>query len=210
MTAARAQAQAHKIAARAKKATAAAAEAAAKKKAKAAKKAATIASRAAREKVRQKSKGVATIEIRAVLQRISRAILGAQAKEELSQIAARLGVVAWDIKNLRANNLPGLQLMLRLVRKGRFSPRALIEDGKLQKLSANFSTTEATRRAITKRICALAATLSATKWSQKSRLSYSHVYSLRRGKNVGLRTVIAFILSGADVNELFFGARSKH
>ena len=147
------------------------------------------------------------VKTRSVLKRIAQVLLASAEDLTIAEASENLGILMHDLKNLRAKNLPGIQLLLRLVRNGRYSPSALIESGKLKKLPGGFSTSGATQPAITKRIRQLAGTEMASVWAKRTGLSEAHVFILRGSKDVGARTLIAFILGGADADEIFFGTK---
>ena len=70
---------------------------------------------------------------RRTVKRIAKNILDECADSTIAAAAKRTGLEPHDIKNLRAGNLPSLQLVLRLVARGHYSPEALIRQGKLRK-----------------------------------------------------------------------------
>jgi hypothetical protein len=70
--------------------------------------------------------------------------------------AKQLGLDSYDIKNLRAGNLPSLDMVIKLVRDGRFSPKSILLGKKLEKLAPKVSTASVQQRLINNRVRALA------------------------------------------------------
>ncbi len=142
-----------------------------------------------------------------ILNRIAQCILDFSKYRTIKEAAKLLGLKEYDIKNLRAGNLPGLPLFLRLVKKGRYSPHALIASGNLRKLDKTSQTRGAQQRRITVRIRELAKKDSAKVLAARTGLSEQSVYQLRDvgNKPPGLKTIIAFINAGASAEMVFFG-----
>lgn len=147
-----------------------------------------------------------TRKTRRTIQKIANRILDETSKSTVEEGAKRLGLVNHDIKNLRAGNLPSLQLVLRLIAKGRYSPEALIRDGQLKKLPKSASTRPAQQRLISGRIRKLAKEQEAASLVKATGLSIYHIYQLRVGnKPAGIHTVLGFIDAGSSPDEIFFG-----
>lgn len=147
-----------------------------------------------------------TAKTRRTIQRIADRILRETQASTVEEGARRLGLVNHDIKNLRAGNLPSLQLILRLVGKGRYSPEALIRKGELKKLPKAASTRPAQQRLISGRIRKLAKEHDAQALVKTTGLSIYHIYQLRVGnKPAGIHTVLGFIDAGSSPDEIFFG-----
>jgi hypothetical protein len=154
----------------------------------------------ARAKVAAPAKTARTAD--RIAQRILRAGVG-QTREEA---AKKLGVEPWDIKNLQAGNAPGLVVVLRLVRRGRYSPHALILKNKLEKLPAGVPVHKATAELISERVRQLAKSEDARALARSTGLSINTIYQQRvANKRAGLHTVLGFISAGVSPNLIFFG-----
>jgi hypothetical protein len=147
-----------------------------------------------------------SVRTRRTLRRIAKSILDETADDTVQAGADRLGLVYHDIKNLRAGNLPGLQLLLRLVAKGHYCPDALIRDGRIKKLSARVSTRAARQNSVTKRVRNHAHDSDAASLAKATGLSIYSIYQLRVGNRpAGIHTILAFIDAGIPTHEIFFG-----
>lgn len=143
---------------------------------------------------------------RAALQRMATVLLRAVKGMTDGEAAELLGVVPHDVRNLRAENLPGLQMVLRLVCQGRYSPEALINGNELRKLPKGFSTASAKQDGISRRLHALAMQRGADEWGKVTGLSVAHVYQLRSAVVPGIRTVVAFA-QAVSADEIFFAQK---
>ena len=111
---------------------------------------------AAKKRVAKAERAVSGgVKTASALRKIAAALLKAGAGLTVAESAQRLGLVPHDVKNLRSDNLPGLQLLLRLVGTGRYSPRELIRNHKLKKLPAGFAIGPVSQQAIAARVRAL-------------------------------------------------------
>jgi len=125
-------------------------------------------------------------------------------------VAKRLGLDSYDIKNLRAGNLPSLDMVLKLVTKGRFSPESIIYGRTFKKLSPGVSTKNAQPRLINTRIRKLASSKPAQEWGNATGLAVHSIYQLRvSGARAGLHTVLGFLNAGIPLEEVFFGKKPR-
>lgn len=142
------------------------------------------------------------------VRRMARRILAAGEEQTRIAAARRLGLQPWDIKNLQAGNLPGLVLVLRLIKRGRYDPEALILQNKLQKLPPNTPVHKATHKLITERVRQLAKSDVAAVLAKSTGLSIYSIYQQRvANTRAGLHTVLGFIDAGVPPSHIFFGTR---
>jgi hypothetical protein len=147
---------------------------------------------------------------RRTVRQIARRILAETSDCTVEEGAQRLGLAHHDIKNLRAGNLPSLQLILRLIEKGRYNPEALIFEDELRKLPPRLSTRQAQRRAINARVRKLAIEGDAPMLAKATGLSIYNIYQLRVGNRPpGIHTVLGFIDAGISPNQIFLGKASS-
>ena len=145
---------------------------------------------------------------RRTVKRIAKLILEDCADSSIVDAAVRTGLEPHDIKNLRAGNLPSLQLVLRLVARGHYSPDALIRHGKLRKLPRRTSTRGAQRKLIAARIRRLTKQQDAAQLAKATGLSVYNIYQHRvANKSPGLHTVLGLIDAGVSPSEVFLGRR---
>lgn len=141
---------------------------------------------------------------------IGKRILAQCAGQSPNDVAKRLGLDSYDIKNLRAGNLPSLDMVLKLVTKGRFSPESIIYGKSFKKLSPRTSTKNAQPRLINTRIRKLASSKPAQKWGNATGLAVHSIYQLRvSGARAGLHTVLGFLNAGIPLEEIFFGQKPR-
>lgn len=142
------------------------------------------------------------------MQRIAKLILEECAKYTRAEAAERTGLETTDIKNLKAGNLPGLLLILRLIKRGRMNPDALILKNELKRLPGRSSVDAAEPHLIAERIRKLAKAEDAATLAEKTGLSINTIYQQRvANRRVGLHAVLAFIDAGASPNFIFFGKK---
>ena len=123
--------------------------------------------------------------------------------------AKQLGLDSYDIKNLRAGNLPSLDMVIKLVRDGRFSPKSILLGKKLEKLAPKVSTASVQQRLINNRVRTMAASKPAQEWGKATGLAVHSIYQLRvAGARAGIHTVLGFMNAGVSLDELFFGKKS--
>lgn len=144
----------------------------------------------------------------AAVQRIATLILDECAKYTRAEAATKTGLETTDIKNLKAGNLPGLLLILRLIKRGRMNPEALIVKNELKRLPGRSSVDGAEPHLIAERIRTLAKSEDAATLAEKTGLSINTIYQQRvANRRVGLHAVLAFIDAGASPNFIFFGKK---
>lgn len=125
-----------------------------------------------------------------------------------NEVAEKLGLDAYDVKNLRAGNLPSLDMVLKMVTNGRYSPESIIYGKSLSKLDSRVSTKNAKPKLINERVRKLAASKPAQEWGKATGLAVHSIYQLRvSGARAGLHTVLGFLNAGVSINELFYGAK---
>ena len=126
-----------------------------------------------------------------------------------NEVAERLGLDAYDVKNLRAGNLPSLDMVLKMVTNGRYSPESIIYGKNLSKLDSRVSTKNAQPKLINERVRKLAASKPAQEWGKATGLAVHSIYQLRvSGARAGLHTVLGFLNAGVSINEIFYGAKA--
>jgi len=183
---------------------------AAKKKAakkKVTKKKATKKKAAKRKASRKPQKPAGSNKTRKTIREISKRILDACAKLTPTEGAALLGLDVYDVKNLRAGNLPSLDIVVKLIKQGQYSPESIIF-GKTLKKSATpkAALAKVNQKAISARVRKLAGSKPAQEWGKATGLSTQSIYQLRvAGSRAGLHTVLAFMNAGVSIEELFFG-----
>jgi hypothetical protein len=122
--------------------------------------------------------------------------------------AKQLGLDSYDIKNLRAGNLPSLDMVIKLVRDGHFSPKSILLGKKLEKLQPKVSTQAVQQRLINNRVRALAASKPAQEWGKATGLAVHSIYQLRvAGARAGIHTVLGFMNAGVSIDEIMFGKK---
>lgn len=127
-----------------------------------------------------------------------------------NEVAEKLGLDAYDVKNLRAGNLPSLDMVLKMVTNGRYSPESIIYGKNLSKLDSRISTKNAKPKLINERVRKLAASKPAQQWGKATGLAVHSIYQLRvSGARAGLHTVLGFLNAGVSINELFYGAKAS-
>ncbi len=187
-----------------------------KKKTRAAKKKKrTVKKASAARKARKGAKGsrkpqkrAGSPETRRMVSQIGKRILGHCAGRSPNEVAKELGLDAYDVKNLRAGNSPSLDMVLKLVNKGRFSPESIIYGKKFEKLGSRVSTRPAQQRLINARVRKLAASKPAQEWGDATGLAVHSIYQLRvSGARAGLHTVLGFLNAGVSLDELIFGKK---
>jgi hypothetical protein len=157
---------------------------------------------------RRRQKRAGSPDTRRMVRDIGKRILAQCAGQSPNDVADRLGLDSYDVKNLRAGNLPSLDMVLKLVTKGRFSPESIIYGKTFRKLSPRVSTKNAQPRLINARIRKLAASKPAQEWGNATGLAVHSIYQLRvSGARAGLHTVLGFLNAGITMEELFFGKK---
>ena len=164
--------------------------------------------RGAAKTARRRQKRAGSDKTRSMVRDIGKRILAQCAGQSPNDVAKRLGLDSYDIKNLRAGNLPSLDMVLKLVTKGRFSPESIIYGKSFKKLAAGVSTKNAQPRLINTRIRKLAASKPAQEWGNATGLAVHSIYQLRvSGARAGLHTVLGFLNAGIPLEEIFFGTK---
>jgi hypothetical protein len=177
-----------------------------RKKVAARKKSRRPTARRAAKSARRRQKRAGSTKTRSMVRDIGKRILAQCAGQSPNDVAKRLGLDSYDIKNLRAGNLPSLDMVLKLVTKGRFSPESIIYGRSFKKLSSGVSTKNAQPRLINTRIRKLASSRPAQEWGNATGLAVHSIYQLRvSGARAGLHTVLGFLNAGIPLEEVFFG-----
>lgn len=123
-----------------------------------------------------------------------------------AKAAERLGLVTHDINNLKAGNRASLDIVIKMINKGGFSPESIIHGPGLRKMSAAARRKAVRKRLISARIRQLARSRPAQVWSKATELSIHSVYQLRiSGSRAGIHAVLGFVHAGVPVQKLFFG-----
>ncbi len=116
------------------------------------------------------------------------------------------GLLVYDIKNLRAGNGPSLRTVLKLVTKGRYSPKFLLFGKRPQKLQEAESTRLVQHRLIAARIRRLARERPAKEVAADTGLPVFTIYEYRGArKRPGLHVILGFLAAGFTTDHLFFG-----
>lgn len=154
----------------------------------------------------RKQKPAGSITTRQMVRKIGKRILEYVSDCTPVEGAKLLGLDSYDIKNLRAGNLPSLDMVIKLVRDGRFSPKSIMLGKKLEKLSSKVSTQSVQQRLINNRVRTLAASKPAQAWGKSTGLAVHSIYQLRvAGARAGIHTVLGFMNAGVTLEEIFFG-----
>ncbi len=170
-----------------------------------AKKAAAKAPKRAR-KARKPYKPVGSPKTRQTVRQMGKRILDAVADNTAVEGAKSLGIDTHDVNNLRAGNLPSLDIVIKLISNGRYSPESIIFGKSLQKLPPKFQTKACKKQLISNRIRKLSQSKPAQQWSKATGLSAQSIYQLRvSGSRAGLHTVLGFINAGVSMSDIFFG-----
>jgi hypothetical protein len=149
-------------------------------------------------------------QTRKMVEEIGKRILGFCKGHTPNEVAAKLGLDAYDVKNLRAGNLPSLDMVLKMVDTGRYSPESIIYGKALTKLDSKVSTKNAKPNLINERVRKLAASKPAQDWGKATGLAVHSIYQLRvSGARAGLHTVLGFLNAGVSIGELFYGIKSS-
>ncbi|MBN1653614.1 MAG: hypothetical protein JXA30_07540 [Deltaproteobacteria bacterium] len=172
-----------------------------------------VASKAARGKTAKRTtrpqKRPGSPQTRRMVEDIGKRILTFCKGHTPNEVAAKLGLDAYDVKNLRAGNLPSLDMVLKMVANGRYSPESIIYGKTLGKLDAKVSTKSAKTKLINERVRKLAASKPAQEWGKATGLAVHSIYQLRvSGARAGLHTVLGFLNAGVSIEELFYGLKS--
>jgi hypothetical protein len=169
------------------------------------KKAAAKAPKRAR-KARKPYKPVGSPKTRQTVRQMGKRILDAVANNTAVEGAKSLGIDTHDVNNLRAGNLPSLDIVIKLISNGRYSPESIIFGKNLQKLPPKFQTKACKKQLISNRIRKLSQSKPAQQWSKATGLSAQSIYQLRvSGSRAGLHTVLGFINAGVSMSDIFFG-----
>jgi hypothetical protein len=149
-------------------------------------------------------------QTRKMVEEIGKRILGFCKGHTPNEVAVKLGLDAYDVKNLRAGNLPSLDMVLKMVDAGRYSPESIIYGKALTKLDSKVSTKNAKPKLINERVRKLAASKPAQDWGKATGLAVHSIYQLRvSGARAGLHTVLGFLNAGVSIDELFYGIKSS-
>jgi len=157
-------------------------------------------------KARKPYKPVGSTKTRQTVRLMGKRILDTVANNTAVEGAKYLGIDTHDVNNIRAGNLPSLDIVIKLITNGRYSPESIIFGKTLQKLSPKFSTKACKKQLISNRIRKLSQSKPAQQWSKATGLSAQSIYQLRvSGSRAGLHTVLGFINAGVPMNDIFFG-----
>jgi hypothetical protein len=158
------------------------------------------------QKARKPYKPVGSPKTRQTVRLMGKRILDTVANNTAVEGAKFLGIDTHDVNNIRAGNLPSLDIVIKLITNGRYSPESVIFGKKLQKLSPKFSTKACKKQLISNRIRKLSQSKPAQQWSKATGLSAQSIYQLRvSGSRAGLHTVLGFINAGVSMKDIFFG-----
>jgi hypothetical protein len=148
-------------------------------------------------------------QTRKMVEEIGKRILAFCKGHTPNEVAVKLGLDAYDVKNLRAGNLPSLDMVLKMVDTGRYSPESIIYGKTLTKLDSKVSTKNAKPKLINERVRKLAASKPAQDWGKATGLAVHSIYQLRvSGARAGLHTVLGFLNAGVSIDEIFYGVKS--
>lgn len=177
-------------------------------------KAKKVAKKAAKQKASKRTirpqKRPGSPQTRKMVREIGKRILSFCKGQTPNEVAERLGLDAYDVKNLRAGNLPSLDMVLKMVNNGRYSPESIVYGKELKKLAPKVSTKNAKPKLINERVRKLAASKPAQEWGKATGLAVHSIYQLRvSGARAGLHTVLGFLNAGVSLEELFYGARAS-
>ena len=136
---------------------------------------------------------------------VYRRILGLIGNDSHGDAAERMGLERYDVKNI-LNGYIGLDLIIKMVRSGRYAPESLLQSGKPRRLSKAVSTRNVQKRLIAARIRELAKDGTIAELAAKTTLADPTLYGLRRTySKVGLEVVLGFIYSGVRPRKIFLG-----
>ncbi|MEE3332376.1 MAG: hypothetical protein VX246_16025 [Myxococcota bacterium] len=136
---------------------------------------------------------------------VYRRILGLIGNDSHGDAAERMGLERYDVKNI-LNGYIGLDLIIKMVRSGRYAPESLLQSGKPRRLSKAVSTRNVQKRLIAARIRELAKDGTIAELAAKTTLADPTLYGLRRTySKVGLEVVLGFVYSGVRPRKIFFG-----
>lgn len=157
-------------------------------------------------KARKPYKPVGSPKTRQTVRQMGKRILDAVANNTAVEGAKSLGIDTHDVNNLRAGNLPSLDIVIKLISNGRYSPESIIFEKSLAKLPPKFQTKACKKQLISNRIRKLSQSKPAQQWSKATGLSAQSIYQLRvSGSRAGLHTVLGFINAGVPMSDIFFG-----
>lgn len=157
-------------------------------------------------KARKPYKPVGSPKTRQTVRQMGKRILDAVANNTAVEGAKALGIDTHDVNNLRAGNLPSLDIVIKLITNGRFTPESIIFGKSLQKIQSKLSTKTCKKQLISNRVRKLSQSKPAQIWSKSTGLSAQSIYQLRvSGSRAGLHTVLGFINAGVPMEEIFFG-----
>lgn len=143
---------------------------------------------------------------RAVLRAICERILSHCPGCTAAAAAEQLGLATHDINNLKAGNRASLDIVIKMINKGGFSPESIIFGSGLKKKGASARKMAVRKSSVSARIRQLARSKPAQQWSKATELSIHSIYQLRiAGSRAGIHAVLGFINAGVPVRELFYG-----
>ena len=143
---------------------------------------------------------------RAVLRAICERILWHCRGSTAAAAAEQLGLATHDINNLKAGNRASLDIVIKMINKGGFSPESIIFGSGLKKMNPAARKRTVRKSSISARIRQLARSKPAQQWSEATELSIHSIYQLRfSGSRAGIHAVLGFINAGVSVRELFYG-----
>ncbi len=124
-----------------------------------------------------------------------------------TQIAEEYGVPASDIRNLVSGHGIGMQMLLRMVARGRLSPNYLILGKGRRQLKPSETVRKAQPKQVHKRLVTLLKDKSARELSEATGLSINTIYQCRvPGQYVGIRVLLGLVLAGHKPDTLVLGS----
>ena len=150
-----------------------------------------------------------TEETRAQVERIGQAIMDLACGKTIKAAADDSGLAYFDIKNLRAGNHASLNMVLKLITQGGFTPDSVLSGEGLKPLRGRGKSRVKglTKPMIAGHIRALSSSRPAKEWADRTGLTPASIYQLRKDRQqISLHTVLAFINGGAKMKDIFKAA----
>ena len=147
-----------------------------------------------------------TEQTRAQVDRIGQAIMALASGKTIRAAADDAGLAYFDIKNLRAGNHASLNMVIKLITKGGFTPDSILSGEGLKPLRGRGKSRVKglTKPMIAGHIRTLSSSRPAKEWAVRTGLTPASIYQLRKDRQqISLHTVLAFINGGAKSKEIF-------
>ena len=118
-----------------------------------------------------------------------------------------LGVSVNDVRNMRQGNNLSIPILLKMVRKGGYTPSSILFGPDLEMFNGTKSRRGAQQRLVNGRIRKLARQRPGKEIAKLTGLSVTGAYGLRynAGANVTLYTIMGFHHAGHDIDSMIFG-----